>query len=67
MSDTTQPPADVRERVKEAWATVEAAALAQAARVEEYEWNNDEAAEIRDAVAQVVALLRTPRGEGGGE
>src|SRR5690606_28512043 len=63
-NDTTQrTPADVREWVKEAWATVEAAALAQAARVEEYEWNNDEAAEIRDAVAQVAALLRTPSGE----
>lgn len=67
-NDTTpHTPAEVRERVKGAWATVEAAALAQAARVEEYEWNNDEAAEIRDAVAQVAALLRTPRGEGEAE
>ena len=65
--DTTQPPADVRERVEEAWATVEAAALAQANVLDShYGGQPSRAAEIRNAVEQVAAFLRTPRGEGEG-
>src|SRR5690606_233586 len=65
-NDTTQhTPADVRERVNGAWATVEAAALAQANVLDShYGGQPAKAAEIRNAVEQVAALLRTPRGEG---
>src|SRR5690606_9822431 len=53
------------ERVKEAWATVEAAALAQANLLDShYGGQPAQAAEIRNAVEQVAALLRTPRGDG---
>src|SRR5690606_21087853 len=66
MSNETQhTPADVRERVKGAWATVKAAALAQANLLDShYGGQPAKAAEIRNAVEQVAALLRTPRGEG---
>jgi len=65
-NDTTQhTPADVRDRVTGAWATVEAAALAQANVLDShYGGQPAKAAEIRNAVDQVAALLRTPRGEG---
>src|SRR5690606_37292079 len=64
-NDTTQhTPADVRERVTGAWATVEAAALAQANLLDSnFVGQRAQAAEIRNAVAHVAALLRTPRGE----
>ena len=66
MSNETQhTPADVRERVKGAWATVKAAALAQANVLDShYGGQPSRAAEIRNAVEQVAALLRSPRGEG---
>src|SRR5690606_14420237 len=65
-NDTTQhTPADVRERVTGAWATVEAAALARADLLDSnFAGQRAQAAEIRNAVAHVAALLRTPRGEG---
>ena len=52
------------ERVTGAWATVEAAALAQANVLDShYGGQPAKAAEIRNAVEQVAALLRAPRGE----